>query len=100
MPHHSPAPPPTKTLVHPHTPPQPTQPHLPHAPAKIKPSTAQPKKDRRETTIKSAFVGFASLVNNLLSNQKKVQVSAPYDPVHLTHIGFNTNMGDFTGLQE
>ncbi|KNZ58049.1 hypothetical protein VP01_2005g1 [Puccinia sorghi] len=62
MPHQSPAPPPTTTLVHPHTPPQPTQPHLPHAPAKINPSTAQPKKDRRETTIKRAFVGFASLI--------------------------------------
>ncbi|PLW50627.1 hypothetical protein PCANC_06937 [Puccinia coronata f. sp. avenae] len=61
-------------------------------------STAKPKKDRRETTIKSVFGGFVSSVNDLLSNQKKVEVSAPYDPVHLTHVGFNTNTGEFTGL--
>ncbi|OAV88773.1 STE/STE20/PAKA protein kinase [Puccinia triticina 1-1 BBBD Race 1] len=59
---------------------------------------AKPKKDRRETTIKSVFGGFVSSVNDLLSNQKKVEVSAPYDPVHLTHVGFNSNTGEFTGL--
>ncbi|KAI9629231.1 hypothetical protein KEM48_011079 [Puccinia striiformis f. sp. tritici PST-130] len=58
-------------------------------------SSTKPKKDRRETTIKSVFGGF---VNNLLSNPKKVEVSAPYDPVHLTHVGFNSNTGEFTGL--
>ncbi|KNZ53672.1 STE/STE20/PAKA protein kinase [Puccinia sorghi] len=61
-------------------------------------NTSKPKKDRRETTIKSVFGGFVSSVNDLLSNQKRVEVSAPYDPVHLTHVGFNTNTGEFTGL--
>ncbi|KAA1082331.1 signal transducing kinase of the PAK [Puccinia graminis f. sp. tritici] len=60
--------------------------------------SSKPKKDRRETTIKSVFGGFVSSVNDLLSNQKKVEVSAPYDPVHLTHVGFNSNTGEFTGL--
>ncbi|CAH7671302.1 STE/STE20/PAKA protein kinase [Phakopsora pachyrhizi] len=35
---------------------------------------------------------------DLLSNPKKVEVSAPYDPVHLTHVGFDSNTGEFTGL--
>ncbi|KAA1082885.1 signal transducing kinase of the PAK [Puccinia graminis f. sp. tritici] len=60
--------------------------------------SSKPKKDRRETTIKSVFGGFVSSVNDLLSNQKKVEVSAPYNPVHLTHVGFNSNTGEFTGL--
>lgn len=37
-------------------------------------------------------------VLDLLSTQKRVEVSAPYDPVHLTHVGFNSNTGEFTGL--
>ncbi|KAI9615203.1 hypothetical protein H4Q26_011745 [Puccinia striiformis f. sp. tritici PST-130] len=50
-------------------------------------SSTKPKKDRRETTIKSVFGGFVN-----------IEVSAPYDPVHLTHVGFNSNTGEFTGL--
>ena len=29
---------------------------------------------------------------------KKPEISTPYDPVHLTHVGFNTLTGEFTGL--
>ncbi|KAH9821953.1 putative serine/threonine protein kinase [Melampsora americana] len=51
-----------------------------------------------QNTIKTVFGGLVSSMNDLLSNQKKVEVSAPYDPVHLTHVGFNSNTGEFTGL--
>lgn len=27
---------------------------------------------------------------------KKVEISTPYDPVHLTHVGFNADTGEFT----
>lgn len=27
---------------------------------------------------------------------KKVEISTPYDPVHLTHVGFNSDTGEFT----
>ncbi|BFZ59763.1 Serine/threonine-protein kinase smu1 [Saitoella coloradoensis] len=54
---------------------------------------------------KSAFAGFMSSMMGGLgssSNSKKnsagVAISTPYDPVHLTHVGFNNDTGEFTGL--
>jgi hypothetical protein len=44
--------------------------------------------------IKSMFGGFL----DMLSDKKKVEISTPYDPVHLTHVGFNVDTGEFTGL--
>ena len=34
----------------------------------------------------------------LLGSNKRMEISTPYDPVHLTHVGFNTSTGEFTGL--
>jgi hypothetical protein len=28
--------------------------------------------------------------------KKKIEISTPYDPVHLTHVGFNSHTGEFT----
>ena len=33
-----------------------------------------------------------------MTTQKKPEISTPYDPVHLTHVGFNSSTGEFTGL--
>jgi p21-activated kinase 1 len=33
-----------------------------------------------------------------LAPTKKPEISQPYDPVHLTHVGFNSSTGEFTGL--
>ncbi|KAH8108875.1 hypothetical protein DFH11DRAFT_1630934, partial [Phellopilus nigrolimitatus] len=33
-----------------------------------------------------------------MSSAKKPEISTPYDPVHLTHVGFNASTGEFTGL--
>lgn len=38
------------------------------------------------------------MTGDLLNTQKKVEISTPYDPVHLTHVGFNVDTGEFTGL--
>ena len=35
---------------------------------------------------------------SFLSSNKPVAISTPYDPVHLTHVGFNSSTGEFTGL--
>ena len=35
-------------------------------------------------------------MSDLLSNDKKSEISAPYNPIHLTHVGFNTDTGEFT----
>ncbi|GAA5998608.1 STE20 family serine/threonine-protein kinase [Rhodotorula paludigena] len=49
--------------------------------------------------------GFGSFLADVFSNTgggggggKKVEISTPYDPVHLTHVGFNSDTGEFTGL--
>ena len=47
-----------------------------------------------KTGLKSMLGGFLDLI----SSQKKVEISTPYDPVHLTHVGFNVDTGEFTGL--
>lgn len=33
---------------------------------------------------------------DVFSQQKKIEISTPYDPVHLTHVGFNSDTGEFT----
>jgi p21-activated kinase 1 len=35
---------------------------------------------------------------NFLASSKRIEISTPYDPVHLTHVGFNSSTGEFTGL--
>ena len=35
---------------------------------------------------------------DFLNTPKKPEISTPYDPVHLTHVGFNSSTGEFTGL--
>jgi p21-activated kinase 1 len=41
------------------------------------------------------MLGFMS---DLLTSSKRIEISTPYDPVHLTHVGFNSSTGEFTGL--
>jgi p21-activated kinase 1 len=38
------------------------------------------------------------MLPDFLSSNKPVAISTPYDPVHLTHVGFNSSTGEFTGL--
>src|SRR5712691_7505025 len=33
-----------------------------------------------------------------LNSNKRLEVSTPYDPVHRTHVGFNSSTREFTGL--
>lgn len=30
----------------------------------------------------------------MLGNHKSIVISTPYDPVHLTHVGFNNDTGE------
>ena len=47
------------------------------------------------TKSKKGMLGFMS---DFLGSNKTVAISTPYDPVHLTHVGFNSSTGEFTGL--
>lgn len=50
-------------------------------------------------TFKSVFGGFVNSMSDVFSQpSKKIEISTPYDPVHLTHVGFNSDTGEFTGL--
>ncbi|CAG8499825.1 7340_t:CDS:10 [Cetraspora pellucida] len=56
------------------------------------------EKDGSNRSLKGVLNTFGSLMSDLLSTQKRVEISSPYDPVHLTHVGFNQETGEFTGL--
>lgn len=40
--------------------------------------------------------GFSSFVTSLVGANKKPMISAPTNPVHVTHIGYDTSTGSFT----
>ncbi|RDA92492.1 hypothetical protein CP533_6435 [Ophiocordyceps camponoti-saundersi (nom. inval.)] len=42
--------------------------------------------------------GLSAIVNSLVGSQKKPVISAPENPVHLTHVGYDSATGQFTGL--
>ena len=52
----------------------------------------------RSATVTKGKKGMLGFVSDLLGSTKRVEISTPYDPVHLTHVGFNTSTGEFTGL--
>lgn len=41
---------------------------------------------------------FSSFVNNMLGTPRGVKISAPENPVHVTHVGYDNQTGQFTGL--
>ena len=47
------------------------------------------------TKSKKGMLGF---MTEFLNQSKRPEISTPYDPVHLTHVGFNSSTGEFTGL--
>ncbi|KDQ26689.1 hypothetical protein PLEOSDRAFT_1057192 [Pleurotus ostreatus PC15] len=54
-------------------------------------------RSRSSTTVKSKK-GMLGFMSDLLTTNKRLEISTPYDPVHLTHVGFNSSTGEFTGL--
>lgn len=40
--------------------------------------------------------GFSSFVNNLVGTPKRPAISAPENPVHVTHVGYDQETGEFT----
>ncbi|KAJ3484724.1 hypothetical protein NLG97_g6985 [Lecanicillium saksenae] len=73
--------------------------------ARVEAQAAQPKRYSDEagsipakppnTRKKSGFSGF---VNSLVGSQKKPMISAPENPIHVTHVGYDSSTGQFTGL--
>lgn len=40
--------------------------------------------------------GFSGFVNSLVGSQKKPMISAPENPIHVTHVGYDSSTGQFT----
>ncbi|KZV74493.1 Pkinase-domain-containing protein [Peniophora sp. CONT] len=73
-------------------PPPPPPPPPPPAP----PSSAG--RSRSGTGTAKGKKGMLGFMSDFLTTTKRPEISTPYDPVHLTHVGFNSSTGEFTGL--
>lgn len=54
-------------------------------------------RSRSGTTTKAKKSVLGSMFDVFKPSQRP-EISTPYDPVHLTHVGFNASTGEFTGL--
>ncbi|THH27118.1 hypothetical protein EUX98_g7062, partial [Antrodiella citrinella] len=52
----------------------------------------------RSGTQTKSKKGMFNFMSDFLNTSKRIEISTPYDPVHLTHVGFNSSTGEFTGL--
>ncbi|KAG8685640.1 signal transducing kinase of the PAK [Ceratobasidium sp. 423] len=68
------------------------------APPPVPTSSGFGTRSRSGTATAKGKKGMFSFMDNFLTAQKKPEISTPYDPVHLTHVGFNSSTGEFTGL--
>ncbi|KAI0343275.1 Pkinase-domain-containing protein [Trametopsis cervina] len=78
-------------------------PPMPAVPTDMNPSITPPQgapsiRSRSGTQSTKSKKGVFNFMSDLLNTSKKIEISTPYDPVHLTHVGFNSSTGEFTGL--
>lgn len=52
----------------------------------------------RSSTTSKPKKGVLGFMSEVFNPSKRPEISTPYDPVHLTHVGFNSFTGEFTGL--
>ncbi|KAI9464831.1 STE/STE20/PAKA protein kinase [Russula earlei] len=55
-------------------------------------------RSRSGTVTAKGKKGMLGFMTDLLNSNRRPEISTPYDPVHLTHVGFNSSTGEFTGL--
>ncbi|KAI9376570.1 kinase-like domain-containing protein [Aspergillus egyptiacus] len=53
---------------------------------------------RPPVTGRSKKSSFSSFVNSMLGSPRGIKISAPENPVHVTHVGYDNQTGQFTGL--
>lgn len=73
-------------------------PQIPVPPAPSTVSAATGTRSRSGTTSAKTKKGMFNFMTDFLNPSKRLEISTPYDPVHLTHVGFNSSTGEFTGL--
>ncbi|KAG6331107.1 hypothetical protein ID866_7982 [Astraeus odoratus] len=69
---------------------------VPSPPASIPPTSGT--RSRSGTLAAKSKKGMLGFMSEFLNTSKRPEISTPYDPVHLTHVGFNSSTGEFTGL--
>ena len=52
-------------------------------------------KDSRNAALKKKS-GFSGFMNSLVGSPRRVNISAPENPVHVTHVGYDNETGQFT----
>lgn len=52
--------------------------------------------EAKEGKVPRKKTGFSSFVNNLVGTPKRPAISAPENPVHVTHVGYDQETGEFT----
>ncbi|EME88094.1 uncharacterized protein MYCFIDRAFT_48302 [Pseudocercospora fijiensis CIRAD86] len=52
----------------------------------------------KEAKVLKKKSGFSSLMSSLVGAPRKPTISAPENPVHVTHVGYDQETGEFTGL--
>ncbi|KAI8338840.1 kinase-like domain-containing protein [Blakeslea trispora] len=65
-------------------------------------------KARDRSTFKGVFDKFVGSFNDLINKdkqsnneqEKEMEISGPYNAKHVTHVGFNSSTGEFTGLPQ
>ncbi|KAJ2482289.1 hypothetical protein IWW56_001194 [Coemansia sp. RSA 2131] len=58
----------------------------------------QSDSNQSNKSFKGAVNKLFSSMFDSLSGESRSEISAPYNPIHLTHVGFNNDTGEFTGL--
>ncbi|KAI9464232.1 Pkinase-domain-containing protein [Boletus coccyginus] len=62
------------------------------------PTLSSGTRSRSGTLAIKSKKGMLGFMSDFLNTSKRPEISTPYDPVHLTHVGFNSSTGEFTGL--
>ncbi|OAA61094.1 serine/threonine-protein kinase [Niveomyces insectorum RCEF 264] len=55
-------------------------------------------KDFKNPGVLRKKSGFSGFMTSLVGSPRKPLISAPENPVHVTHVGYDSNTGQFTGL--
>ncbi|KAI9841415.1 MAG: signal transducing kinase of the PAK [Thelocarpon superellum] len=51
-----------------------------------------------KTTLLRKKSGFSSLMNSMRGSPRRINISDPVNPIHVTHVGYDNETGQFTGL--
>jgi p21-activated kinase 1 len=55
-------------------------------------------RSRGDTVTAKGKKGMLGFMTDRLNSNKRPKISTPIDPIHLTHVGFNSSTGEFSGL--